>query len=70
MTISSYQVDAIIKAYKKQNRLKMETSVHKENQDDKYAGVVTLPVGKGPSDAAYKAISYNLLDIILNLKER
>ena len=70
MTISSYQVDAIIKAYNKQNRLKMKTSVQKDNRGDEYDGVATLSVGKGPSDATYKAISYNLLDIILNFKQR
>jgi len=70
VTISSYQVDGIIKAYSKQNRLKVKTSIPQGNREDKYADVVTLSVGKGPNDAAYKAISYNLLDIILNSKER
>jgi hypothetical protein len=70
VTISSYQVDGIIKAYNKQSRLKVKSSIPQGNREDKYADVVTLSVGRGPSDAAYKAISYNLLDIILNSKER
>ena len=70
MTISSYQIDGIIKAYNKQSRMKVKSSIPQGNRDDKYADVVTLSVGKGPNDEAYKAISYNLLDIILNTKER
>ena len=70
VTISSYQVDGIIKAYNKQSRLKVKSSVPKVSRDDKYADVVTLSVGEGRNDAAYKAISYNLLGIILNSKER
>jgi hypothetical protein len=70
VTISSYQVDGIIKAYNKQTRLKLKGSIPQGNRDDKYADVVTLSVGEGKDDAAYKAISYNLLDIILNSKER
>jgi hypothetical protein len=70
VTISSYQVDGIIKAYNKQNRFKVKSKIPQVNRDDKYADVVTLSVGEGQSDAAYKAISYNLLGIILNSKER
>jgi hypothetical protein len=70
VTISSYQVDGIIKTYNKQNRLKMKSNIHQVNQNDKYGDVVTLSVGEGQNDAAYKAISYNLLGIILNSKER
>ncbi len=70
MTISSYQIDGIIKAYNKQNRLKVKSSIPQDNREEKYADVVTLSVGKGPTDATYEAISYNLLDVILNSKER
>jgi hypothetical protein len=70
VTISAYQVDGIIKAYNKQSRMKVKSNIHQGIRDDKYADVVTLSVSKGPNDEAYKAISYNLLDIILNTKER
>ena len=70
MTISSYQVDGIIKAYNKQNRLKVKNSIPQGSRDDKYADVVTLSVGESQNDSAYKAISYNLLGIILKSKER
>ncbi|MBE0558557.1 MAG: hypothetical protein IH628_15130 [Proteobacteria bacterium] len=70
MTISTYQVDGIIKAYNKQNRLKVKSSIPQENREDKYTDVVTLSIGEDKNDAAYKAISYNLLGIILNSKER
>jgi hypothetical protein len=70
VTISSYQVDGIINAYNKQNRLKVKSSIPLGERNDKYADVVTLSVGDGQNEAAYKAISYSLLGIILNSKER
>jgi hypothetical protein len=71
MTISAYQVDSVIKAYNKQSRVKIKSSIPPGiRSDDKYADVVTLSVGKGQNDEAYKAISYNLLDVILKTKDR
>ncbi len=70
MTISAYQVDSVIKAYNKQSRMKVRPSIPQGvRSDDKYADVVTLSVGKGQNDEAYKTISYNLLDIILKKKD-
>ncbi len=70
MTISAYQVDSVIKAYNKQSRMKVKSSIPAGiRSDEKYADVVTLSVGKGQNDEAYKAISYNLLDIILKTKD-
>ena len=71
MTISAYQVDSVIKAYNKQSRMKVKPSIPQDiRSDDKYADVVTLSVGKRQNDDAYKAISYNLLDIILKTNDR
>ncbi len=71
MTISAYQVDSVIKAYNKQSRMRLKSSMTQGvRADDKYADVVTLSVGRGENDEAYKAISYNLLDIILKKQDR
>ncbi len=70
MTVSAYQVDSVIKAYNKQSRMKVKPSIPEGGRsDEKYADVVTLSVGKGQNEEAYKAISYNLLDIILKTKD-
>jgi hypothetical protein len=70
MTISAYQVDSVIKAYNKQSRIKVNSSIPQGMRSDKYADVVTLSMGKNQNDEAYKAISYNLLDIILKTNDR
>ncbi len=71
MIISAYQIDNVIKAYNKQSRMKIKSSIHHDiTSNDKYGVITNLSVGKSQNDEAYKAISYNLLDIILNAKER
>ena len=72
MTISAYQVDTVIKAYSKQNRMKAKSLLSQNSrQEDSLRGdVVTLSAGKGSPDEAYRVISYNLLDVILKTKAR
>ena len=72
MTVSSYQVNSVIKAYSKQSRMRLKPLTPQEiRQEEPYPGdVVTLSVGANNPDGAYKAISYNLLDIILKTKEQ
>ena len=66
MTVSSYKVDSILKAYSKQNTSKSSLS---ENTDaeSKYHDTVTLSPSNGNS-RAYEKITYGLLDIILQNK--
>ena len=72
MTISAYQVDNVIKAYNKQNRMRAKSLTPQgSRQEDSLRGdVVTLSAGKGSPDEVYKVISYNLLDVILKTKGR
>ncbi len=70
MTVSAYQIDSVIKAYSKQSRVKVKPLIaHDIRPEGNYSSdVVTLSVGINDPDA-YKAISYNLLDVILKTKE-
>jgi hypothetical protein len=68
MTISSYQIDNILKAYSKQNKVKVGTSLQPDMaKETKYADVVTLDAGD--KTAAYDKISYSLMDILLKSKK-
>ncbi len=66
MTISSFKVDSVLKAYSKQNTSK-NPPLENVDAEDKYRDTVTL----SPSDynsKAYEKITYGLLDIILQNK--
>ena len=66
MTISTYQVDSVIKAYSKQNRMKVKDALPQEKEQDKrYVDVVSLSADDAYKADAYKKISYSLLDVIL-----
>lgn len=67
MTISTYQVESVLKAYNRQTRLDNPMRSKSENSD-KYADIVTLSSGEDKK-AAFDKISYSLLDIILKNKE-
>lgn len=68
MTISSYQIDNILKAYSKQNKVKVGTSLQPDmTKDTKYTDVVTLD--SGDKTAVYDKISYSLMDILLKSKK-
>ncbi len=66
MTVSSYKVDSVLKAYSKQNTSKssLPESIGAEN---KYHDTVTLSPSNDNSEA-YEKITYGLLDIILQNK--
>jgi len=67
VTISTYQVEGILKAYCKQNRL--ENPIHSKSENlNKYIDIVTLSSGENKKEA-FDKISYSLLDIILQNKE-
>jgi hypothetical protein len=69
MTISAYQVDTVIKAYSKQNKVKIRHDVGPTLSQDKYRDVVTLSGNEGLKSDTYKKISYNLLDLLLKDKK-
>jgi hypothetical protein len=65
MTISTYQVDNVIKAYNKQNRLNARPSAPQgAEKEGRYVDMVSL-TGNVDKKEAYQKISYSLLDVIL-----
>lgn len=66
MTISTYHVESVIKAYSKQARL--EKPAKSEAAPNIYEDTVTLSLENNREEILEK-ISYNLLDILLK-KER
>ncbi|HPL63894.1 MAG: hypothetical protein PHG91_00245 [Syntrophales bacterium] len=69
MTISPYQVNSILQAYSKQNKVKpREVSQGETAQGSKYNDIVSLSTEQERMERAYKKISYSLLDIILKGK--
>ncbi|MBE9503802.1 MAG: hypothetical protein IME96_06470 [Proteobacteria bacterium] len=67
MTISTYQVENVLKVYSKQTRLENPIRCKSENLN-KYTDIVTLS-SEGNKKEAFEKISYSLLDIILQNKE-
>jgi len=69
MTISAYQVDSVISAYNKQSKVRMRQPLSaEEDKTAKYQDVVTLSQQGADKAAAYKKISYSIIDIILKDK--
>jgi len=69
MTISSYQIDNILKAYSKQNKIKTGTSPQPETATGgKYVDVVTLD--STDKTAVYDKISYSLMEILLKSNKK
>jgi hypothetical protein len=70
MTISSYQIDSVISAYNKQNRVKMRSfQLPEEAGIGKQADVVSLSQKGVQAAEAYKKISYSLIDVIMKEKD-
>ena len=69
MTISSYQIDNILKAYSKQNKVKTGSMLPVDTtKGDKYVDVVTLD--SEDKTAVYDKISYGLMDILLKSNKK
>ena len=69
MTITSYQVDSVLNAYTKQNKIRISTTVPKENvSESKYKDVVSLSAKEETKAEEFDIISYNLRDVILKDK--
>ena len=63
MTVSSYQIDNILKAYSKHNKVKTSTSVQTDPlKEEKYVDVVTLD--SSDKTAVFDKISYSLVDVL------
>ena len=70
MTITPYQVDSVLNAYARQNKLRVSHTVSTENApDSKYADVVSLSVKEENKAEEFDKISHNLRDVILKDNE-
>ncbi len=68
MTISTYHVESVLKAYGKQS--KPGNPVRPEREDPgRYTDVVTLSSSGGNKKEAFEKISYSLLDTLLRSGE-
>ena len=66
MAITSYQVDSVLNAYTKQNKIKISATVPKENvSEGKNKDVVPLSAKEDSRAEEFDIISYNLRDVIL-----
>jgi len=68
MTISTYQVDNVIKAYNKQQKARLRFESGCELARDKHEDVVTLSATNDRGEEIYSKISYNLLDVLTKQK--
>lgn len=68
MTITPYQVDSVIKAYQKQNRVrpKAVAADAEDRQTPARGDVVSISGKPEVRTEAYEKISYNLKDILVN----
>jgi hypothetical protein len=66
MTITPYQVDSVLSAYTKQNKIRISNTAARENvSEGKYKDVVSLSAKEGSKAEEFDIISYNLRDVIL-----
>jgi hypothetical protein len=70
MAITSYQVDSVLNAYTKQNKIKISANVPKENVlEGKDKDDVSLSVKENSRAEDFDIISSNLRDVILKANE-
>jgi hypothetical protein len=70
MTISAYQIDSVISAYSKQNRMKTRSSQFPDGAGTaKQVDVVSLSPKGLEAAEAFKKISYSLIDVIMKEKD-
>lgn len=71
MTISTYQIDSVLNAYNKQNKLNSRLSLSLEKaKSSNYEDVVSLSSQGIDKDEAFNKISYSLMDVILKNKAK
>lgn len=71
MTISTYHVNNVLKAYTKQNRTKIGVSCSQEQAAESQSrDVVSLSVKETKTEQAFTKISYTLLDAIVKKPQK
>jgi hypothetical protein len=69
MTITSYQVDSVLNAYSKQNKVKINNALPKENAPvGKYKDIVSLSTKEDIKAEEFDIISYKVSDVVLKGK--
>ncbi|MCX7635205.1 MAG: hypothetical protein N2Z74_05605 [Syntrophales bacterium] len=64
MTISTYQVDSVIRAYSKHHKSRGKAEVYGETPRDQKGDMVTLSGNHESGTDFYTKVSYSLLDAI------
>ena len=71
MTISTYQIDSVLSAYNKQNKLNSRLSLSSEKtKNSQHEDVVSLSSQGIEKAEAFRKISYSLMDVILKDKAK
>jgi hypothetical protein len=71
MTISPYQIDNVLNAYNKQNKLNTRLSLNSEKvKNTTYEDTVSLTSQGTDKAEAFTKISYSLMDVILKEKTK
>ncbi|PKN33459.1 MAG: hypothetical protein CVU61_13475 [Deltaproteobacteria bacterium HGW-Deltaproteobacteria-19] len=70
MTISTYQIDSVIKAYTKQYRERIRMGQSEEPARDQSADVVDLSRGNELKEGAFEKISYSLMDVLVGKRNQ
>jgi hypothetical protein len=70
MTISTYQIDSVIKAYTKQHRTRLRVDQGIESARDRFADVVNLSRGNEQKEGAFEKISYSLMDVLVGKRNQ
>jgi len=71
MTVSTYHVNNVLKAYTKQNRTRISVSGSQEQAVDNLSrDVVSLSVKEAKTEEAFTKISYTLLDAIVKKPQK
>lgn len=71
MTITSYQIDGMLKAYNKQSKsASSKTPGVNANKTLQTPDIVTLSAPQENKTEAFDKISYTLLDVLIKTKEK
>lgn len=66
MTITAYQVDSVLNAYARQNKVRISPAIAREDgSEGQYRDVVSLSTKEANKSEELEKISYNLRDVIL-----
>ncbi|MDD5168472.1 MAG: hypothetical protein PHN75_06615 [Syntrophales bacterium] len=64
MTVSAYQIDNVIKAYSRQNKVRLRTEEHIPGAPRSAPSDTVTLNGNIANDDVYRKISYTLLDLL------